>query len=217
MSPTIPDFSKLSFAERRDFLKEFAKLTDEELRAFRSPGGLGLESADRMIENVVGLVPVPMGIATGFLINGKGIHRAHSDGAEDHPNNGDPGREADTGDRGLQGREHESPTMIGQMQFTRVPDFDEARRRILANKEEILRLANTLSKTRRAFGLEVRRLETSAGAMLIVELLVDVRDSMGANVVDSMCESVAPLIESLSGGIGGLDRVQPRNEETGSR
>jgi len=71
---------------------------------------------------------------------------------------------------------------------------------MMANQEKILQEANTQSRTRKAFDLEVRTLETSIGSMLIVELLVDVKDSMGANVVDSMCEAVAPLVASLAKG-----------------
>jgi len=90
--------------------------------------------------------------------------------------------------------------MIGQIQVVKVQDLENAKQRILANKEEILQEANTQSRTRKAIDVEVRTLETSFGAMLIVELLVDVKDSLGTNVVDSMCEAVAPLIATLSKG-----------------
>ena len=90
--------------------------------------------------------------------------------------------------------------MIGQIQVMKVKDFENAKHRILANVDKILQKANTQSRTRRALDVEVRNLDTSLGDMVIVELLVDVKDSMGANVVNSMCEAVSPLIESLSGG-----------------
>jgi hydroxymethylglutaryl-CoA reductase len=203
MSHPTPDFLDLTPAERRDFLKRVANLSDEELSVFCSQVGLGLESADKMIENVVGLVSIPMGIAAGFLVNGmdyivpmateqRAVITMATRGA--------------TLVRGVGGflAESTSPTMMGQIQLTRVPDFEEARRRILACEDEILSRANTQSSTRKAIGLEVKPLETSVGPMLIVELLVDVKDSLGANVVDSMCEAVAPIVSSLAGGKTGL-------------
>lgn len=92
------------------------------------------------------------------------------------------------------------PIMIGQIQLAKVEDFGEAEQNLLTNKERIIQRANTQSKTRRALDIKARIIQTSIGPMLVVELLVDVKDSMGANLVDSMCEAVAPLIESLTGG-----------------
>jgi hydroxymethylglutaryl-CoA reductase len=104
-------------------------------------------------------------------------------------------------------------TMIGQIQLMRVQDFEGARMNILAHKEEILGLANTQSRTRTAFDVETRALESAVGPLLIVELMVDVRDSMGANVVNSMLEAVSPLVASLSGGranVGVLSNLATR-------
>jgi hydroxymethylglutaryl-CoA reductase len=104
-------------------------------------------------------------------------------------------------------------TMIGQIQLMRVKDFEGARMNIMARKEEILGLANTQSRTRTAFDVETRALESTVGPLLIVELMVDVRDSMGANVVNSMLEAVSPLVASLSGGranVGVLSNLATR-------
>lgn len=199
MAPTNSGFSDLSPSERRDLLKKVAGLTEEEVEALHSPGGLGLEMADRMIENVVGLVSVPVGIASGFLINGKEYIVPMATEQRSVITMAERGAALVRGSEGFKA-ESTGSTMIGQIQLMRVQDFEGARKNIMALKEEILRLANTQSRTRTALDVEVRALESTVGPMLIVELLVDVRDSMGANVVDSMLEAVSPLVASLSGG-----------------
>ena len=91
-------------------------------------------------------------------------------------------------------------TMIGQIQVIDVPDLDAAEDAILAEKEALLVDANTISRTRKAVDLQVKRLDTAVGKMLIVEIFADVRDSMGANLIDSMCELLAPTIARITGG-----------------
>ena len=90
--------------------------------------------------------------------------------------------------------------MIGQIQVLEVPDLDAAEAAILAEKEGLLVDANTISRTRKAVDLQVKRLDTAVGKMLIVEIFADVRDSMGANLIDSMCELLAPTIARITGG-----------------
>jgi hydroxymethylglutaryl-CoA reductase len=199
MAPTNSGFSDLSPSERRDLLKKVAGLTEEEVEALHSPGGLGLEMADRMIENVVGLVSVPIGIASGFLIDGKEYLVPMATEQRSVITMAERGASLVRGSEGFKA-ESTGSTMIGHIQLMRVQDFEGARKNIMALKEEILRLANTQSRTCIALDVEVRALESTVGPMLIVELLVDVRDSMGANVVDSMLEAVSPLVTSLSGG-----------------
>lgn len=206
MSPKTPDFLDLTPTERRDFLKRAANLSDEELSIFCSQAGLGLKFADKMIENVVGLVSIPIGIAAGFLVNGREYIVPMATEQRAVITMATRGAALIRGTGGFRA-ESTSPTMMGQIQLTRVPDFEEATRRILAREDEILSRANTQSRTRRAMGLEVRPLETSVGPMLIVELLVDARDSLGTNVVDSMCEAVAPIVSSLAGGRAGIKVV----------
>jgi len=182
-----------------NYLKKFWKLSEEEVKLLSSSGALRLDLADKMIENVVGVIPIPFGIASGFIVNDKeyfvpmatemrGIISMVTRGAELTQSTG-----------GFKATSTGS-TMIGQIQLTKIQDFEKAKQEIMANKEKILQEANPQSRTRKAFDLEVRTLETSIGSMLIVELLVDVKDSMGANVVDSMCEAVAPLVASLAKG-----------------
>ena len=191
------NFSNLNVKERREFIQSYAKLTDEEVLTFS--GGLNLELADSMIENVIGVMQIPLGVATGLIMNSKeylvpmvtekrSIISLVSKGMEFTKARG--GFKASSTD----------PIMIGQIQVVHIRDFEKAKKKILNHKKEAIEMANKLSRTRRALDLEVRTLSSSIGRMLIVELLVDVRDSMGANLVNSMCEVVAPLIETLSKG-----------------
>jgi hydroxymethylglutaryl-CoA reductase len=96
--------------------------------------------------------------------------------------------------------EYTGNIMRGQVQVLGVPDLDAAVRRVLAEKDALLLDANTVSTTRKAVGMDVKTLQSAVGLMMVVELFVDVRDSMGANLVDSMCELIAPTVEKLTGG-----------------
>ena len=94
--------------------------------------------------------------------------------------------------------------MIGQIQVQDVPDKNRGIEQVLLHKHEILAEANKLSSRRKATDVKARSLETNIGPMLIVELFVDVRDSMGANIVDAMVEEVSPIVESLTEGRVGV-------------
>ena len=196
-------FSILSPSERRRILKKVAGLTEEEIEALSLPGSLSLDMADRMIENVVGLIPVPIGIASGFLINGREYLVPMATEQRSVIKMAEMGASMVRASGGFKA-ESLGSTMIGQIQLTQIQDLKEASENIMALKDDILRLANTQSRTRTAFDVELRTLESAVGPMLIFELLVDVRDSMGANVVDSMLETVSPLVSSLSGGRANL-------------
>ena len=203
-SSRIAGFYRLSPEERLRLVREFAGLSDEEVEILRSTGALKLEQANRMIENVVGTLELPLGIAVNFLINGKdylvpmaieepSVVAAASNAAR-------MARE-----RGGFTASSDEPLMIGQVQLTDVGDLLKAKEAILSNQEGILRVANVQDPTLvrlggGAKGLEVRMLDTEEGEMLVVHLLVDVRDAMGANAVNAMCEAVAPLLEELTGG-----------------
>jgi len=174
-------------------------LSSEEAEVFTATGGLTLEAADQMRENVIGIINVPVGLAGGFIINGKkhvvpmateeyGVVTLAETGA----------RLAAAG--GGFRAEVTGNIMRGMIQVLRVPDMEAALRRVLEEKESLLLDANTLSRTRKAVNLRARSLESAVGPMLVVEIFVDVKDSMGANLVDSMCELLAPTIERLTGG-----------------
>jgi hydroxymethylglutaryl-CoA reductase len=197
-------FYKLPVADRVRLLKELAGLTEEEAALLRKPGALGFDVANRMVENLVGVMPVPLGVAMNFLINGKDIVvpmaieepsviAAASNAAKMSRSKG--GFNATSTD----------PVMIGQIQIVGVQDAYSARFEILAHKAEILKHANEQDPVLVSLGggardLEVRIIDTFLGKMVIAELLVDCRDAMGANAVNTMVEAVAPMVEQISGG-----------------
>ena len=161
--------------------------------------GLPLSVAESMIENVIGLMPIPLGRVDGLIVNGK--ERVALIATEQKTIVGLASKGATlTGPSGGIHATSSPPWMIGQIQIMNVPDFDSVRERILSEKAEIMRIANELSRRRKAVDVTVREIESAVGRMTIVELIVDVGDSMGANIVNSMCEAVSLLIASLSGG-----------------
>ncbi|MGA8855878.1 MAG: hydroxymethylglutaryl-CoA reductase, degradative [Candidatus Bathyarchaeia archaeon] len=200
----LSGFYKLPVADRVRLLKEFAGLTEEEASLLQKPGALGFDVANRMVENLVGVMPVPLGVAMNFLINGKdmvvpmaieepSVIAAASNAAKMSRLKG--GFDATSTD----------PVMIGQIQIVGVQDVHRARFEILAHKAEILKHANEQDPVLVSLGggardLEVRIIDTFLGKMVIAELLVDCRDAMGANAVNTMVEAVAPMVEQISGG-----------------
>jgi hydroxymethylglutaryl-CoA reductase len=200
----LSGFYKLPVADRVQLLKEFAGLTEEEASLLQKPGALGFDVANRMVENLVGIMPVPLGVAMNFLINGKdvvvpmaieepSVIAAASNAAKMSRLKG--GFNATSTD----------PIMIGQIQIVGVQNAHGARFEILAHKAEILKHANEqdpvlVSLGGGALDLEVRIIDTFLGKMVIAELLVDCRDAMGANAVNTMVEAVAPMVEQISGG-----------------
>jgi hydroxymethylglutaryl-CoA reductase len=203
-SSEFSGFYKLPVAERVKLVKEFAGLTEDEAALLQRPSALSLEVANRMVENLVGVMPVPLGVAVNFLINGKelmvpmaieepSVIAAASNAAKMARKSG--GFHATSTD----------PIMIGQIQIVGVQDAHRARFEILARKQEILKRANEQDPVLVSLGggardLEVRIVDTPQGTMVIGELLVDCRDAMGANAVNTMAEAVAPMFEEISGG-----------------
>jgi hydroxymethylglutaryl-CoA reductase len=190
------NFSKLSRKERIHYLKNVANLTEQEADILQA-GKIELEAADRIIENVIGIIPIPIGIATNFVINGKKFLIPMATEQKSIINDASKAAEW-TLSTGSFKAYNTGSIMIGQIQVLRIKNYARAKHQIFAHKQAILSLANTQSSTRRAVDLRVRELKSPH--MLLVELLVDVKESMGANIVDSMCEAVAPLIESLTKG-----------------
>ena len=200
----IPGFYKLSPVERLKLVKEFAGLSEEEASLIGSMKGLTLELADRMIENVIGGITIPLGVAANFLINGRdylipmaieepSVVAAASNAAKICRVKGGFTTSATP------------PIMIGQIQLTKVVDPHWAKMVILESKDEIIALANAQDPVLVKLGggakdLDVKVLHTMAGPMVITELHVDCRDAMGANAVNTMCEAVAPLIERKTRG-----------------
>jgi hydroxymethylglutaryl-CoA reductase len=200
----ISGFYKLSPKERVQIVKEFADLTDEEVKLLQSTGSLKLDLADQMIENVVGAIPIPLGIAVNFLINVKDYLIPM---AIDEPSVVAAASYAAKMARVKGGffTSSTEPIMIGQIQTVDVQDPHWAKMAILAAKKEILQKANEqdpmlISVGGGAKDLEVKVIHASTGPMVITELLVDCRDAMGANAVNTMAEAVAPLIEKITHG-----------------
>jgi hydroxymethylglutaryl-CoA reductase len=187
-------------ARSESTLEELRKrLTEEEYYAMTRSGGLTLDAADKMTENVIGLMHVPVNFLEGFLVNGQEFIVPIATEEREVPAMARRGADLTRSTGGFWTRSTE-PIMIGQIQVVEIPYFEEAERRVLEQKTRLLEDANTISSTRKAVDLRERRLETAVGPMLIVEILVDVKDSMGANLVDSMCELIAPTVEALTGG-----------------
>ena len=203
-SSRIPNFYKLTPDKRLKIIKEFASLTEEEIKILKDTGALDLGTANMMIENVIGVAHLPIGIATNFLINNKdylvpmaieepSVVAAASHGAKMTREGG-----------GIFAESTES-IMIGQIQVVDVKDPYKAKSEILNAKEDILMTANKQDPVLISLGggardLDVRIIETIKGQMLIVHLYVDVKDAMGANIVNTMAESIAPVISRITGG-----------------
>jgi len=200
----LPGFHKLTLKERLTKVAELAGLSDEDIRTLTKEGPLPLDLADKMIENVIGTVPLPLGIATNFLINGKdylipmaieepSVVAAASNAAKMCRAGG-----------GIKSLATE-PLMISQIQLVNVPSPHTAKYIILERKKEIIDLANSTNPVLLKVGggvrdVEVRILDSPVGPMVVTHLIVDVRDAMGANTVNTMAEAVAPLLEKWTGG-----------------
>jgi hydroxymethylglutaryl-CoA reductase len=199
----IPGFYKLNLEERRELLKKFSDLTEEEISLLRNMGGLGENLADHMIENVISVMEIPIGIAVNFLINGKdylipmaieepSVVAAASNAAKMARVKG--GFKAVSSD----------PIMIGQIEISGMNDPFGAKFRILEKKKELIEIANKQDPVLVKLGggakdIDVRVLDEKE-PMVVVHLLVDVRDAMGANAVNTMAEALAPHISQISKG-----------------
>jgi hydroxymethylglutaryl-CoA reductase len=201
---SISKFFEKSRKDRLDIVASFANLTGEDLDVLQSEnGGVSFEKADKMIENAIGTFSLPLGIATNFKINGKdyvvpmvieepSVIAAASKGAKIARIKG-----------GFEVSADESFS-IGQIQMLDV-DISSAIPQIKDHSDEILQLANSKSNTLSKMGkgakeVSCKEIDAPSGKMLIVELLIDVGDAMGANVTNTMCEAVSPLIEKITGG-----------------
>jgi hydroxymethylglutaryl-CoA reductase len=201
---SISKFFEKSREERLKIIRNFANLSKDELDILENAdGGISFDQADKMIENAIGTFSLPLGVATNFKINGKdyvvpmvieepSVIAAASKGAKIARIKG-----------GFEVTADESYS-IGQIQILNV-DTNSAIKKIQDSTSEILELANsksnTLSKMNKgAKEITCKEIKTPSGNMLIVELLIDVGDAMGANVTNTMCEAVSPFIEKITGG-----------------
>lgn len=200
---SISGFFEKSRKERLEIVRNFASLSDDDLQTLQqNDGGITFDHADKMVENALGTFSLPLGIATNFKINGKdylvpmvieepSVIAAASKGAKVARVKG-----------GFTVTAEESYS-IGQIQLLDVDS--SAIPKIMENSDKILELANSKSNTLSKIGkgakeVSCKEIQTDSGPMLIVELLIDVGDAMGANVTNTMCEAAAPLLEEISGG-----------------
>jgi len=201
---SISKFFEKTLKERLGLIADFSGLSKDELKIIEdATGGISFDKADGMIENAIGTYSLPLGIATNFQINDKdylipmvieepSVIAASSKAAKIARVQGGFKAEAD------------ESYSIGQIQVVNV-DVQSAIPKVIGATNEILDLANSKSETLPKLGkgakeISCKDLPTSSGRMLIVELTIDVGDAMGANVTNTMCEAVAPMIEKLTGG-----------------
>jgi len=198
----VSGFYRLPIEKRREFVTQFSNLNEDDVKIFSS--GLDLTTADRMIENVLGTFEVPLGVAVNFRINNKeylipmateesSVVAAASNAAKIARIKG--GFSTICSD----------PQMIGQLQLLHSKDVTRAVQKINEHKQQLLALANAQDKILVECGggaknLEVRILQSPLGPMIVTHLIVDVRDAMGANAVNTMCEALAPMLEEITGG-----------------
>src|SRR3989338_1913512 len=201
MKSDLSGFFELTVEERLGMVKRLCSLTDEEADVLRKTGCLSLPTSDRMIENVIGTIELPLGIATNFIVNGRdvlvpmAIEEPSVVAAASHA-----AKLARPEGFTASSDEH---IMIGQIQI--VNPSPDAHEKINKSKARIIEAANIKGSVLVKLGgglkdIEVRELQTSRGKMLIVHILVNVQDAMGANAVNTMCEGIAPLLEDLTGG-----------------
>ncbi len=201
---SISKFFEKDLKERLRIVKEFAGLSNEDLDILENAkGGISFDNADKMVENAIGTFSLPLGIATNFKINEKdylipmvieepSVIAAASKGAKIARIRGGFKVDAD------------ESYSIGQIQLLNV-DAKTAISKINESTDKILEIANAQSNTLSKIGkgakeVSCREIHTDSGPMLIVELLIDVGDAMGANITNSMCEAVSPLIEKITSG-----------------
>jgi hydroxymethylglutaryl-CoA reductase len=204
----LPGFYKMRIADRLRRLADQLDMDGDELRGLGQSSTLPVANADAMIENAVGVLGLPVGIGLNFVINGEELLIPMA--VEE------PSVIAAVGLAAKIAREGggftanaDSPRMIGQVQVTNVADPAAARAALLREKQHVLDAANALQPAMKARGggaqdLEVRLVPVgangSAEVHVIVHLLVDTQDAMGANLINTMCEGVAPIVERITSG-----------------
>lgn len=192
---------EMSREERLDYIRKVTRITDGGIEAMLRP--LPFEDANRMIENAIGIMSIPMGIATNFVINGRecvvpmaieepSVIAAVSNAAKIAKVKGGFIAEAD------------DSLMIGQVQVVGLGNVRHAMTKILRNKKHLLATANSNSRSVTAADLQVRQLRDKSpnnmGNMLLVELVIDTKDAMGANAINTMCEAIAPQVAEITDG-----------------
>ena len=201
----LPGFYNLSLGDRQALLAQVGHLTAEELAGLSGVNGLSAAQADHMIENVIGLHALPLGIALNFVVNGREVLVPMAIEEPSVVAGASFMAKLARAGGGFQAQAT-PPEMIGQMQVLDVPDLPAARLALLEQKERLLAEAAQIDPVLARLGggprdLEVRLIETSpVGPFLVLHLIYDVRDAMGANAVNTATERLSPLVESITGG-----------------
>jgi len=203
----IPSFHKLSIQERVRAIRDRGLISQQDYKNLLAGRNmLSVDSAGSMIENVVGVMGLPVGLGLNFLINGKDYVVPM---AVEEPSIVAAASYAAKTARVAGGFEVTStdPVLIGQIQVMDVTHPSRAQAKLIQRKDEVLNLANSLHPRLVARGggavdLEVYQYGATSGSseMLVVHLLVDTCDAMGANLVNTMCEGVASLVEAITSG-----------------
>lgn len=207
-SSRIPGFYNMSVDQRRKLLKDNYDLTDEQMSNLTDNPSLSLDKADNMIENVIGTFELPLGMGLNFVINGNeytvpmAIEEASVVASASHIAKivrSAGGFEAESRER----------LMIGQIQVVGCSNFHEAKQDLLDQKDTLMNAANDAypSIVKRGGGtrdLDVRILNEDANStysqMLVMHIYVDTCDAMGANMINTMAEAIAPIVEEITGG-----------------
>lgn len=197
-------FYKLSPQQRLEEVAKFSNLSKEEVALLAETGALSIEAADHMIENVFSVMPLPMGIAVNFTINGKDYLIPM---AVEEPSVVAAASNAARMARVKGGffTSNTGPIMRAQIQIVNVADPYAARFKLFEAREKLLEIANSQDPMLISLGggmkdLEVQILPSPLGTMVVMHLIADTRDAMGANTVNTMAEALAPYIEQITGG-----------------
>ena len=203
MKSSFSGFYKLSPQERLAAVVKETGISEEDAKKIAEPS-LSVDLADKMVENVIGTYTLPMGVALNFIINGKDVIIPM---VTEEPSVIAAASNSAKMARATGGftTSFTGPIMIAQVQIVDVPAPEFAKSAILQHKEDIKKICNDKDPVLVKFGggfhdLDVRIIETKAGTMVILHLLVNVGDAMGANAVNSMAEAVAPYVEQITGG-----------------
>lgn len=207
-SYTEKNFSDLTMDERISYLEQNSPLTAEDLSLIHGGNGLTVETADKMVENVIGTYAIPYSIAPGFLINGKHLSVPMA-GEEPYVTKSTTSGAVLAEKNGGFHVTNTGSVMIGQVQLSQIPNPYTAKLRILEQKEEIIKIANAVDPVLISFGggcfdVEPRILDSKIGTLLVVHLLIDVKDAMGAQAINAMAEAVSGKLEEITGGIANI-------------
>ncbi len=199
----IPGFYKLTVQERRKLIASLVNLSEDELKQLKGEN-IAENTFNTLIENVIGILPLPFGIATNFRVNGKDylvpmtVEESSVVAAASHA-------AKIARKKGGFFVNYSGSIVIGQLQILNIKNFEQAKEKLLKHKTEILDIANATNKILIKLGggakdIEIRKVRGDAANYLILHLIVDTKDAMGANAVNTMLETLQPKIEELTGG-----------------